>query len=51
MKPLLNEGINYYFTSTKDFEPLASLKESTVLQVFDFAYKMTFANEGRNNGL
>ena len=48
MKKMQVEDKSYYFTSTKPFLKFASLKESTVLQVFEFAYKMTFANEGQH---
>lgn len=48
MKPMKIEGINYYFTSTKPFSSFATLKDSTILKVFDFAYKMTFGNEGQH---
>ena len=48
MNKMRIEGQNYYFTSTKPFKSFATLKESTISQVFDFAYKMTFGNEGQH---
>ena len=48
MKEKRIEGKNYYFTSTKPFLSFATLKDATVLKVFDFAYKMTFGNEGQH---
>ena len=48
MEKLRTEGKNKYFTKTKKFEKTQFFKPSTVLSVFDFAYKMTFGNEGEH---
>lgn len=48
MKKMKVDGKNQYFTSIKPFSKKYSLKNSTILQVFDFSYKMTFGAEGEH---
>jgi len=44
---LKTEGNAYLFTSTKNFTPVYDLSEEAI-NVFEFAYGMTFGNEGKH---
>lgn len=48
MQKMRVDGVNQYFTSTKPFLNSSKLKSSTILSVFDFAYKMTFGSQGEH---
>lgn len=48
MTPLRREENNYYITNAKSYKKVRAFKSSTVKKVFDFAYAMTFGEDGEH---
>lgn len=48
MRRLDSENNAYKFNTTKDFSSIRTLKSSTIENIFDFAYKISFAGVGEH---